>query len=102
MDDLIEKAESSPGSVDLAEIPGGYGCSTPGIDRMVDIAISVDGVLGAQIAGAGLGGCMMALLRSDSLESLTSALTTQYYEPRNLDTAVFACNPSAGSGILRR
>ena len=30
--------------------PGSYGCSTPDIDRMVDLACSVEGVVGAQIA----------------------------------------------------
>jgi galactokinase len=36
-----------------------YGCSCEEADKIVDLANSVDGVLGAQIAGAGLGGCVM-------------------------------------------
>lgn len=33
--------------------PGSYHCSILEIDRMVDISLGVDGVLGAQLAGAG-------------------------------------------------
>jgi N-acetylgalactosamine kinase len=47
--------------------PGAYACSTPEIDQMVDIACRTPGVAGAQIAGAGLGGCIMALVRRQSV-----------------------------------
>jgi len=38
-------------------------CSTVRIDQMVDIACSVPGVVGSQIAGAGLGGCIMIVAK---------------------------------------
>jgi len=78
---------------------GAYGCSTPKIDRMVDIALSVNGVLGAQILGAGLGGCMLVLLQKDSCELLERAMIREYYEPANLEPDMFACYPISGSGV---
>ena len=79
---------------------GAYGCSTPQIDRMVDIALSVNGVLGAQILGAGLGGCMLVLLQKDSYELLEKTMIRHYYEPANLEPDIFACYPIAGSGMV--
>lgn len=84
----------------LAVQTGAYGCSSPQIDRMVDIALSVNGVLGAQILGAGLGGCMLVLLQKDSYELLEKTMIRRYYEPANLEPDMFACQPVAGSGVV--
>lgn len=45
-----------------ASLSGLLGVSTPEIDRMADAARSVPGVLGVRLTGAGLGGCMVALV----------------------------------------
>lgn len=81
--------------------PGAYGCSIPQIDHMVDIALRVPGVLGAQLCGAGLGGCMMVLARSEASEEVVAQLNTHYYEPNNLDPGARAFVPIAGSSPLR-
>ena len=71
--------------------PGGYACSTEEIDRMVDIACGVKGVAGAQIAGAGLGGCIMILARKEAKEVVRRALIKDYYRPRNLTPSIINC-----------
>jgi N-acetylgalactosamine kinase len=93
-DGVLESA-----ALDLVTQIGGYSCSTARIDRMVDIALGVNGVLGAQILGAGLGGCMLVLLQKDSYELLEKAMIREYYEPANLEPDMFACCPIAGSGV---
>jgi galactokinase len=60
--------------------PGAYACSTPKIDRIVDIARSVPGVRGAQIAGAGLGGCAMILVTEDARDPLMRKLVEHGHE----------------------
>ena len=80
--------------------PGSYACSTPQIDRMVDIAASVPGVAGAQIAGAGLGGCIMVLARKDCVQALREALVTHYYLPAGLEPAVLPCITTEGAGLV--
>jgi len=85
---------------DLAEIAGGYSCSDPNIDRMVDIAIRQPGVLGAQLSGAGLGGCMMALVRGDGVQDLITALENEYYRPGGFEPVTLICRPVAGSESL--
>jgi N-acetylgalactosamine kinase len=62
---------------DLAGFSGDYGCSLPEIDRIVDFARAQPGVEGAQLAGAGLGGCVMVLIRKSHTAGLLKALAEQ-------------------------
>jgi N-acetylgalactosamine kinase len=96
----IKDAKKSPAKAALAQIPGSYSCSIEEIDRMIDIALSVPGVMGAQIAGAGLGGCIMALVEEGTLESLEKALIEQYFTPEAKTPGIFACHLTSGSGLL--
>jgi galactokinase len=80
---------------------GRYACSTPQIDWIVDAAIGLPGVLGAQIAGAGLGGCAMILARNEAVGPLLAALRKGYYAPRKLPMDAHVCVPVAGSGLLK-
>jgi N-acetylgalactosamine kinase len=102
--DLIEDLESGdPARVIGAQLewqPGSYHCSVPEIDHMVDMARATDGVAGAQLAGAGLGGCMMVLARTDALERLAGNLREQYYAPHDIPPSIMICKPIAGSGVL--
>jgi N-acetylgalactosamine kinase len=59
---------------DLLDLSGSYGCSVPGIDHIVDLAQRLPGVEGAQLAGAGLGGCVMVLVQRPHTASLQKAL----------------------------
>ncbi len=84
----------------LAEEPGAYACSTPEIDLMVDICLATPGVLGAQLSGAGLGGCMMALAHESAIPDLTAALEDGYYGPHGRKPGLHVCRPVGGSGTL--
>lgn len=79
--------------------PGSYACSTPEIDQMVDIVSAVPGVAGAQIAGAGLGGCVMVLAKEDAVAAVRDALVGAYYEPAGLRPAVLPCIAVEGAGL---
>ena len=102
--DRIEDLESEdPARVVQAQLewqPGGYRCSVPEIDAMVDLATGVEGVVGAQLAGAGLGGCMMVLARRDALPRLEACLDEGYFAPRGKRPSILVCTPVAGSGVL--
>ena len=88
------------GEAKLMEVPGSYACSTPELDSMVDIALGVEGVVGAQLAGAGLGGCIMVLAREDAVDRLREALIEGYYEPAGVEPQVQECVPVEGSGVF--
>ncbi len=79
---------------------GRYACSTEAIDQLVDISEATEGVVGAQLAGAGLGGCMMVLVHADALNLLKRQLRRKFYEPRNLAFNAHICTPVAGAGLI--
>jgi galactokinase len=62
---------------DIASLSGAYGCSLPELDRIADIACRLPGVHGAQLAGAGLGGCIMALVQKTHTAGVLKTLAGQ-------------------------
>lgn len=80
---------------DLSSVPGRYGCSTLAIDRIVDRASRAEGVIGAQITGAGLGGCAVVLVKSQHRDGLLDMLRLEVGEGRS-----FVSRPVAGAGLL--
>jgi len=101
---LIEDLRSSePERVQRAQLheqPGAYRCSTGEIDALVDIACRTPGVLGAQIAGAGLGGCAMVLAEADAVGRLEDRLMELFYRKKGLPSGISVCTPAAGSRVV--
>jgi len=85
----------------LVNQPGAYGCSTPEIDEMVDIALATDGVLSAQLVGAGLGGSIVVLAQKGTSGPLKRALESHYYASRGWDPDVHVFRPVEGADCLR-
>ena len=94
-------AAAGPKAEDLWRMTGAYGCSTPNIDRLVDLATGVPGVYGAQLAGAGLGGCVTILARQSAVPRVRATLAREYYRPLGLAPSVWRVRPVAGGGINR-
>ena len=80
--------------------PGGYACSTPVIDDLVDALHEQEGVLGVQLSGAGLGGCIMALVEKAHTKDVLSFLKEQYYDKNSLPMGAEVFSPVDGSGIV--
>lgn len=100
IDDL---ASEDPARVLRAQLdmqPGYYACSTTEIDRMIDTVSKVPGVAGAQIAGAGLGGCIMVLAKKHAVPNVRRALSRGYYRPAGLKPAVIPCIAVEGAGLV--
>jgi N-acetylgalactosamine kinase len=100
---LADLASEDPERVVRAQLinqPGYYACSTPEIDLMADLVQGIDGVAGAQIAGAGLGGCLMILAKEEAISSIRNELVDQYYSPRNLPSAICECRAVEGAGLV--
>jgi N-acetylgalactosamine kinase len=103
-EELARLAESedpeAQAQAQLERQAGGYACSCWEIDQMVDIAQQLEGVVGAQLSGAGMGGCMMVLAREDAVDKIREALVEGYYGPRKLEPEVEVCQPVAGARVL--
>lgn len=101
IDDLHSWDHRRVAHAQLHRQPGAYRCSIREIDAIVDIACRTPGVLGGQIAGAGLGGCAMVLVETGAAGRLKERLERLFYEPLGLASGVMVCSPSAGSSLLR-
>jgi N-acetylgalactosamine kinase len=101
IDDLQSEDPERVSGAQLEKQPGAYSCSVPETDLLVDIAGGTEGVVGAQLSGAGLGGCVMILVYSKALNRLTRALEEGYYQPKGLESGITVCTPVTGSMIWR-
>ena len=71
---------------------GEYECSTRKIDALCDALNATPGVLGSQLVGAGLGGCVIALVEKSDAPSVLATLAQSGY-------TAFNCEPSFGSKV---
>jgi galactokinase len=60
---------------------------------MVDIANNVPGTIGAQLAGAGMGGNIVVLVKAEAVENVVTALNDKYYVPNNIPYDAHICIP---------
>ena len=61
-------------NADIALQRGKYDCSVDKIDYLCDVLNATDGVLGSEIAGAGLGGCVVALVEKEKADKIISVV----------------------------
>jgi len=75
---------------------GGYNVSVPEIDILVDIARATRGVVGAGLVGAGIGGCIVAVVEEKYAQEVIKRMAEGYYHPKNLPVEVEIINPVGG------
>jgi galactokinase len=61
-----------------ASLRDDYQVSSPELDLLVEIAITVPGVVAARMTGAGFGGCTVNLVSGDSVDELRAAVVADY------------------------
>jgi galactokinase len=74
---------------------------SPELDAMVEIAISVPGVVAARMTGAGFGGCTVNLVRPEAIEALRTVVERDYPARTGLQPMVLPVAATAGAGRLR-
>jgi N-acetylgalactosamine kinase len=84
----------------LLRQPGGFDVSTPELDELVDTARRTDGVAGAGLVGAGLGGCIVVVVKKEEAQAVMRALEGRYYKPRGLPLAAEVVIPVASAAVI--
>ncbi len=79
---------------------GSYKCSTPEIDYLCDLLNGTNGVLGSEIVGAGLGGCVIALIEKSKADSIIEAVNRDYYDKYGFTHAANVYSASSGSSVI--
>lgn len=88
MDDSFE------GARDLFQI------SVPSMQAMMDAMHAAPGVIGCRQAGAGFGGCMVALVEKAKVSEFCEATTEAYRNASGLEPEIYPVRTAAGAGIL--
>ncbi|MDH4238926.1 MAG: hypothetical protein OEW48_05140 [Phycisphaerae bacterium] len=100
IDALISDLESgNPQRMSSARLwrqGGGYNVSLPDLDMLVDIALATQGVVGAGLVGAGMGGSIVVVVKDECAQQVIDNLAEQYYRPRNLKVAAEVVTPVGG------
>ncbi len=89
-------AESFAGARDLYEI-----CS-PAMAAMMDAMLAAPGAIGARQAGAGFGGCMVALVDAASTDAFRAAVREAYHSATQLRPEVYPVEAAPGAELFAR
>lgn len=75
--------------------------TVPAMDRLVEVLQTAIGSRGgARMTGGGFGGCAVALMPLDKVESVRQAVENNYRSPSGEVATVYVCHASAGAGKL--
>jgi galactokinase len=89
-------ADSFAGARDLYEI-----CS-PAMSAMMDAMLAAPGAIGARQAGAGFGGCMVALVDAASTDAFRAAVLDAYHGATQVRAEVYPVEAAQGAEVLDR
>jgi galactokinase len=76
--------------------------STPYLDRLVEIAHQLPGVLGARLSGGGFGGSIVALIELTRADDVIRALSQSYSDQTGATCSALVTEPSAGARVLEQ
>jgi galactokinase len=76
-----------------------YQTSCPEVDRLVELARAVPGVLGARITGGGFGGCTVNLLEASAVERFRAEVLPGYQRETGLAARLFLSAAADGASV---
>jgi galactokinase len=87
-----------------ASLRDDYEVSCAELDVVVDIAQKVGmkgGVFGCRMTGGGFGGCTVALVRADAVDSVSKQVAAEYEQRTKIKPTLFVSRPAAGATVLK-
>lgn len=79
-----------------------YEVSCPELDRLVELARAVPGVVGSRMTGAGFGGCTVSVVREEALADFTRTVSSGYQEIFGVRPEMYPCRAEQGARLVRR
>ncbi len=79
-----------------------FSVSTPPLDALVESAQSQPGCFGARLTGAGMGGCAVALIRSESAPGFVESVRSAYRAATGLEAQLYPSDPTNGAEVVFR
>ena len=75
-----------------------YEVSCPELDQLVELALTVDGVLGSRMTGGGFGGCTVTLVKRKDIAKTLELIKFKY---KGTPTFYICGEPRDGSRIVK-
>ena len=88
-------AASYTGARDLFEI------GAPAREAMIKAMQKAPGVVAARQAGAGFGGCMVAIVEANSMSEFRDSVSRSYHRSTGLTPEVYPVQAADGAGVLK-
>jgi galactokinase len=77
-----------------------YQVSTEELDYLVEQSMKVTGVYGARMTGGGFGGCIVALVKPDRVDALTTHLNTVYPKKVGKKPEIYVTTATDGAKVV--
>jgi len=74
-----------------------YEVSCLELDTMVNIARSINGVIGARMTGGGFGGCTVNIVKKDVVDKFSRIVSRKYQKKTGIKSQIYICNPENGT-----
>jgi galactokinase len=81
-----------------------YEVSCAELDAVVDLAQGIGlngGVIGCRMTGGGFGGCAVAIVRTDAVESISKKIAADYRQRTGIEATIFVSRPGPGATVLQ-
>jgi galactokinase len=78
-----------------------YEVSSPELDALVEVALSIPGTVGARMTGAGFGGSTVNLVARNAVARFEEIVVRDYGTRTGLTARVLPVEPVAGAGLVR-
>ena len=77
-----------------------YKVSCDEVDLLVELAWSIDGVMGSRITGGGFGGCTVSIVKNDAVDNFVKKIGDEYKKKTGIDAEFYIVDIGDGARKL--
>ena len=81
-----------------------YEVSCKELDVVVEIAEAIGlkgGIYGCRMTGGGFGGCAVALVKTELVDTISQQFATEYKKKTKIEATIFVSRPAAGATVIK-